>query len=187
VVTGEHDIDEPVIDRYGHRIVDLQVTPTVPASDTAVEAITSADLVVLGPGDLYTSVLANVVVPGIDTALSDTTARLVYVCNLMTKQGQTTGMGVHEHVRELTRYIGRTPDVVLVNVTTLPTDLLATYAEEGEFPVVFNYELDNSPTRIIPVDLLASERVVTKSGDTLKRSLIRHDSDKLARKLIDLL
>jgi uncharacterized cofD-like protein len=185
VVTGEHAIDEPKSDRLPHRITDLSVTPQAAANPRAAIAISEADLVVLGPGDLYTSLLANVVVSGIDTALADTTARLVYVCNLMTKSGQTSGMGVAEHVAEIKRYIGRVPDVVLVNVTSLPQDLIQTYAAGSEFPVRFNCESHES--RVIPDDLLASEVVTTKAGDTLKRSLIRHDSEKLAQKLVSLL
>ena len=184
-VTGEHQIDEPEKERLTHYITRLDVTPRVTAHVRAVEAITEADLVVLGPGDLYTSVLANVVVPGIETALRDTTAKLVYVTNLMTKQGQTSGMGVTEHVEELATYIGRKPDVVLCNITSLPRDLLDTYAQSGEFPVEFNYESDE--IAIVPADLLASAEVTTKAGDVLKRSLIRHDSDKLAKTIVKLL
>jgi uncharacterized cofD-like protein len=184
-ITGEHQIDEPSADRLSHQITNLAVNPGVYATDHACAAIATADLVVLGPGDLYTSVLANVVVPGIETALRDTTARLVYVSNLMTKQGQTSGMGVAEHLEQVTKYIGRAPDVLLVNVTRLPSELLATYAADQEFPVHFNYEADT--TRVIPADLLASETIATKAGDTLKRSLIRHDPDKIAQKLIGLL
>ena len=184
-ITGEHQIDEPSADRFDHQITNLAVNPGVHATDHACAAIGAADLVVLGPGDLYTSVLANVVVPGIETALRDTTARLVYVSNLMTKQGQTSGMGVAEHLEQVTKYIGRAPDVLLVNVTRLPSELLSTYAADQEFPVQFNYEGDT--TRVIPADLLASETIATKAGDTLKRSLIRHDPDKIAQKLIGLL
>jgi len=184
-ITGEHQIDEPSADRLDHQITNLAVNSGVHATDHACAAIGAADLVVLGPGDLYTSVLANVVVPGIETALRDTTARLVYVSNLMTKQGQTSGMGVAEHLEQVTKYIGRTPDVLLVNVTRLPSELLSTYAADQEFPVHFNYEADT--TRVIPADLLASETIATKAGDTLKRSLIRHDPDKIAQKLIGLL
>jgi uncharacterized cofD-like protein len=184
-ITGEHQIDEPSADRLDHQITNLAVNPGVQASDRACAAIAAADMVVLGPGDLYTSVLANVVVPGIETTLRDTTARLVYVANLMTKQGQTSGMGAAEHLEQITKYIGRAPDVLLVNVTRLPAELLSTYAADHEFPVSFNYEADT--TRVIPADLLASETIATKAGDTLKRSLIRHDSDKIAQKLIGLL
>ena len=184
-VVGEHEIDEPEKERLGHHITNLDVTPRVSAHTRAIESIAEADLVLLGPGDLYTSVLANVVVPGVETALRDTTAKLVYVTNLMTKQGQTSGMGVAEHVAELTKYIGRKPDVVVINATSLPEDLLATYAQGGEFPVEFNYEQDD--ILFVPADLLASEQVATKSGDTLKRSLIRHDSQKLAQTIVKLL
>jgi uncharacterized cofD-like protein len=184
-VVGEHEIDEPQKERLGHHITKLDITPKVPAHKKAIQAIVEADLVLLGPGDLYTSVLANVVVPGIETALRDMTAKLVYVTNLMTKQGQTNGMGVAEHVGEISTYVGRKPDAVVVNITPLPTDLSGTYAQWGEFPVEFNYE--NDDIQIVPADLLASEVVVTKAGDTLKRSLIRHDSQKLAQAIIKLL
>jgi uncharacterized cofD-like protein len=185
IITGEHQIDEPHPDRHQHQIQQIAVSEAVQVSERVQKAIAEADLIVLGPGDLYTSVLANVVVPGVATALRDTTATLVYVSNLMTKQGQTSGMGVSEHLAEITTYIGRAPDAVLVNVNHLPADLLATYAADQEFPVVFNYEA--TTTKVVPADLLASETIPTKAGDTLKRSLIRHDPDKIARKLIDLL
>jgi len=183
-VVGEHKIDDPKKERLGHHITKLDITPRVPAHQEVIDTIAEADLVLLGPGDLYTSILANVVVPGVETALRDTTAKLVYVTNLMTKQGQTNGMGVAEHLDELQQYIGRKPDSVLINVTNIPKDLSKTYAQWGEFPVEFNYEQDD--VQIIPADLLASEKVLTKTGDTLKRSLIRHDSDKLAKYIIKL-
>ena len=185
VITGEHHIDEPVPDRHEQHIVDIAVTPGVQVNPAVVEAITTADLVVLGPGDLYTSLLANVVVPGVETALRDTTARIVYVCNLMTKQGQTDGMGVHEHVAKITSHVGRTPDIVLVNTTKLPSELVQVYAKSNEYPVVFNY--DSEQVRVVPTDLLSSEVMAKKAGDTLKRSLIRHDPDKLGRQIMNLL
>lgn len=185
VVTGEHAIDEPEVARLGHAITDLWVTPQATISDAAERAILEADLVVLGPGDLYTSVLANVVVDGVPEALQNTTAKIAHIANLMTKAGQTCGMGVAEHLAEIARYSGRTPEAVLVNTTALPAELRVRYEAEGEYPVVFNYEGDEA--RIVPADLLASEVIATKAGDTLKRSLIRHDSRKLARKLIELL
>jgi len=185
VVTGEHQIDEPQADRFPHQITNIAVSPGVRVNARVQDAIREADLIVLGPGDLYTSVLANIAVPGVASALRDTKAQLVYVANLMTKQGQTSNMGVREHVDEITAYVGRTPDTVLVNLTRLPAELLDTYALDQEFPVIFNYE--EQTARVVPADLLASETIATKAGDTLKRSLIRHDPDKIARKLIELL
>ncbi len=73
----------------------------------------------------------------------------------------------------------------MVNTTPLPEELLKKYKEQDEYPVVFNYESDD--VRVVPADLLANESVQTAQGDVLKRSLIRHDSRKLARKLVELL
>tara|TARA_B100000508_G_scaffold70522_2_gene55022 strand:- start:813 stop:1808 length:996 start_codon:yes stop_codon:yes gene_type:complete len=184
-VTGEHEIDEPADSRSGHSIEELKISTPAAISELAEEAILNADLIVLGPGDLYTSVLANVVIEGVPETLRSAPAKLVYVSNLVTKRGQTDDMGVAEHVSEIARYVGRNPDAVLVNTTPLPIDLKKRYEQQGEYPVTFNHEQDD--VRVIPADLLASEAVHTAGGDVLKRSLIRHDSRKLARKLMELL
>jgi uncharacterized cofD-like protein len=184
-VVGEHAIDEPPNTRHRERITELSVTPSATISARAEEVLLGADLIVLGPGDLYTSVLANCVIDGVADAIRHSAAPVAYVSNLMTKAGQTSGMGVAEHVAEITRYSNRAPDFVLVNTAPLPEELLAKYAEDGEFPVRFNYE--EGASKIIPADMLAGEVVQTASGDTLKRSLIRHDPRKLARKIMDIL
>lgn len=184
-LVGEHDIDEPAFDRGEHHISELALTPEATITEAAESAILNADLLVLGPGDLYTSVLANCVVDGAAEAIVHTTAQVVYIANLMTKRGQTSGMGVTEHVAEIARYTGRVPDAVLVNTTPLPRDLVGRYAADYEYPVAFNCESERY--RVIPADLLATEVVQKSSGDVLRRSLIRHDSRKLARKLMSLL
>jgi len=129
-VVGEHDIDEPTKDRAKHMITKLAVTPSATISEAAEAAILDADLIVLGPGDLYTSVLANCVVEGVPEALRNSPAKIIYVCNLMTKLGQTASKGVVEHVREITSYVGRTPDFVFVNSGAFGEDLLKKYVEK---------------------------------------------------------
>lgn len=185
VVTGEHDIDEPSPDRIKHKITGLAVEPAASISEAAEKAILDADLIVLGPGDLYTSVLANCVVDGVPEAIRNSTAKVVYICNLMTKLGQTTNMDAADHVSEITAYTGRTPDYVFVNSGEFPADLLQKYAENEEFPV----ELCVLPkdVEIVVDNFLATEVVYKSSGDVLKRSLIRHDSRKLARVLMGIL
>lgn len=184
-VVGEHAIDEPPAERVPYRIVDLSIKPQATISEAAESVLLNADLIVLGPGDLYTSVLANCVVDGVPAAIRNSPATVAYIGNLMTKRGQTSGMGVTGHVREIERYLGRVPDVVLVNTARIPHDLLTRYEQDGEFPVQFDYEA--ADTRIVPADLLATEAVQTARGDVLRRSLVRHDSRKVARKLLDLL
>lgn len=184
-VIGEHDIDEPTADRGEHEIVELSISPVANMSDKAEQAIHEADLIILGPGDLYTSVLANCVVGGVAEALAQVSVPIVYISNLMTKLGQTDGKGVQEHFDELTRYIGKAPSHVLINSTELPKELLERYKADKEFPVEDNIK-DDACT-VIRTDLLTSEGVRSVQGDLLKRSLIRHDSDKLATEILKLI
>jgi uncharacterized cofD-like protein len=185
VKIGEHFIDEPERGAATAPITNLSLTQAATISPLAKRALLEADLIVLGPGDLYTSVLANCVVTGVKEAIAHSGAKVVYVSNLMTKVGQTSGMGLKEHLAELSKYLVRPPDCVLFNTAVLPDYLLSRYAKDGEYPVCFNYEAD--VVRVIPAPLLASGEIKTSAGDALKRSLIRHDSTLLARQLLALL
>ena len=184
-VTGEHEIDEPPEERHPHAITHLAVTPKVSIGERAEDVLLNADVIILGPGDLYTSVLANIVVEGVPDAIQHSQAHLMYVSNLMTKTGQTAGMGVAEHLKEIAKYVGRVPDHVLINSASFPKDLLKRYEEDNEHPVELNYT--GNDTKVVEADLLATEAVQTAAGDVLKRSLIRHDSRKLAREIMKLI
>ncbi len=186
-IVGEHDIDEwPTTAPPTARITHLSLTPAARITVAATEALTTADLIVLGPGDLYTSVLANVVVSGFREALAASSAKIVYVCNLMSKAGQTVGLTAVDHLAEIIRYTGRAPDTMLVNSESLPADLLRTYAKAGDYPVALPSATQLGETEIIMQPLLAQEEVKTVAGDVLTRSLIRHDSAKLAAALLAL-
>jgi uncharacterized cofD-like protein len=181
IVVGEHAIDTPPATRTQEHIIELSLTPRASLHPAARTALIEADVIIFGPGDLYTSVLANCVVDGFASALADSPASVVYIANLMSRPGQTFNMSVGEHVAELSRYSGRTPDVVLVNTAPLPAVLIARYSAEGTHPV--SMDATSVPYTVYAHDLLATESVVTKAGDVLTRSLIRHDSDKLARRI----
>ena len=182
---GETHIDEPPEGHDGTlRITALSVEPDVEISERARDAIRRADAIILGPGGLYTSVLPNIVVRGMREALSETPAKIVTVVNLMSWYGQTHGLSGTDHTDELARYAGREPDYILVNSAPLPESITAAYAAQNEFPVPDNFGTDR---RVIRDDLLASEEIKKTGGDVLKRSLIRHDPDKLARAILSLL
>ncbi len=184
-VIGEHDIDVPERGINTPKIKTLTIEPKATLNLNVRRKFLEADLIVFGPGDLYTSVLANCVVDGFKDAVSASKAKKAYVANLMTKVGQTTDMGVKEHVEELSKYIGNKPDFVLVNNAELPNELLEKYKNEDEFPVCNNcgdFDADVHTT-----DLLASEEIIISKGDVLRRSLIRHDSHKLARAVYEIL
>lgn len=185
VVVGEHAIDEPPASRHARRISTLSLTPAASLNPAAAETIAAADLIVFGPGDLYTSILANCVVDGFATAIQQTPATLAFVCNLMSRLGQTVGMHAAEHVAEITHYIGRQPEHVFINSATFPTDLLQRYHAEGTAVVEHNYTA--AASSIHHLDLVCVEPVTPVPGDALRRSLIRHDPDKLAISIISVL
>jgi uncharacterized cofD-like protein len=188
VILGETHIDEPEKDFDGTmRIKSLFLKPRARITEAARLAITASNLVVLGPGDLFTSTLANIVVAGCARALQETRAKIIYVVNLISKYGQTYKFTAMDHVLIVTKYIGRPPDYVLVNSTPLPPDILKRYARERGFPVKDDLGGGGGYFTVIREDLLASEEIKKPEGDVLQRSLIRHDSEKLAKEIIRIL
>jgi uncharacterized cofD-like protein len=154
----------------------------VEAFDEAVEAIESADLIVLGPGSLYTSVIANLLVPGIARAIRRSPARRVYVCNVMTQPGQTDGYSASDHVRAVLDYLDGALDAVLVNTARPPDDALDRYAGQGAQLVRTDRPLYELGPEIIEADLVenGSHRPVPWE----KQDLLRHNPQKIASVLI---
>jgi len=97
--------------------------PDPPADPAAVAAIMDADQIVLGPGSLFTSLIATVLVPGIRTALQKTSARRIFVCNTRMQKGETEGLAASDHVQALLAHVGPSAaDVVLVQAPEIPVD-----------------------------------------------------------------
>ena len=176
-ITGEHKIDEPDADRADYPIVSLSVTPNATINPKAEAAILNADLIILGPGDLYASTVANLVVDGIPEAIQASKGKLIYVVNLFSKSGQTEGYTASKCVEEITRYAGRKPDYIIVNSGDIPQEALEYYASESECPI--EDDLENSPA-VIRADVVSTTMFDGDESDVLTRSLIRHDSQKLA-------
>jgi len=112
----------------------LPLTRT-PASPEVAEAIRAADLVVIGPGDLFTSIIPNLLVSGISDAINKSKAEVVFVMNLMTKYGQTTGFTASDHLADLEKYINHSVDTVIVN-TEKPDDESLSWYEISHEAVV---------------------------------------------------
>lgn len=184
-IEGEHNIDEPEAERFKHHIVDLRTEPKATITPDVQKAIEGADMIVLGPGDLYTSLLANCVVGGVPEAIQASKAQFVFITNLMTSQGQTHGMTAKDHIHEVFKYVGRAPDTVVVNTGTVSLELLAVYAKACQFPVVD--DVDNVACTIVREDFLDDEPVVQKQGDVLQRSLVRGDAEKMGATIYNLL
>jgi len=184
IVIGEHNIDEPSYPHDGRlRIKNLYTEPKSQTYKEVKNCIKKSDLIVIGPGDLYTSIVANLAIDAVPKLIREAEAKVVYILNLVTKFGQTYDFKASDFVNEIVKYLGKMPDYILVNNTSLPSDILKRYTLENAKVVENDLKLPN----VILDDFLASEEIKTVQGDILKRSLIRHDGDKVARTLVNLL
>ena len=187
---GERVIDADYF-KHDPRKATLALEPRASANPLAVKAIEQADLVVLAPGDLYTSLGALLVIDGIAEALEHTAAPIVYVSNLVTKRGQTAGFTVSDHAAEIERLVG-VPilDYVLYNRQMPSEELAKRYEEvEGSFAVEVDREvLEQAHYQAYAGRFLSGDIQPAHAGDTLPvtRSLIRHDSDAVANAIIKL-
>lgn len=161
----------------GYKSIYLEPDPR--ANPEALDEIMNADLVILGPGGLYTSLIPNLLVDGVVDALTKSGAKKAFIVNLMNRKGQTTGYAVSHYIKEMVRFLGKDIfDFILVNNQEPDPDLIAVYAEEGD--LVVN---DMDENRVIQAPLLGDIQDIAKK-DLIQRNLIRHDSQKLAQELM---
>jgi len=177
VVRGESNINvqKKILDSP---IKHIRMIPEKPKalSDT-ISAITNAKLLIFGPGSLYTSVIPNLLVDGIVEAIRASTARKVYICNVMTQDGETENYTVTDHVKALFNHsFDGLFDTCVVNNAEIPQELIKKYAEEGAEPLIFNKnELLEMGIKLISRPLISD-----------KTPLARHDSDKLAEVIMSI-
>lgn len=182
IVRNERYIDEQAAGRAA--IASLSLAEPAPLSPAAKDAIEEADLIIIGPGDLYTSSIAALLPTGMKEAIAAAKARLVYVGNLFTKSGQTDGYTARMHVKAIAQYAGREPDVIFLNENGISEEVLETYAEAGEHPPIDDFLPTDARVQRLP--LVSVFMVPGVPGDPLPRSLIRHDPAKLAAALATL-
>ncbi|HJP80818.1 MAG TPA: gluconeogenesis factor YvcK family protein [Candidatus Saccharimonadales bacterium] len=186
-LTGEAVIDAKSFD-YDPRRAELALTPQPVVNPDAIAAITQADLVVIAPGDLYTSLGPLLVIDGIGDALLQTDAVKIYVSNLVTKQGQTDGFDVADHAAEIERFAGGAfLDYVLYNDQKPAADLLERYEREGGQLVVARSSVLKKQHYQTVGGRFLGEIAKAHKGDKLPvtRSLIRHDAPSIARALME--
>ena len=128
-------------------------------------------MILLGPGSLFTSIIPNLLVPGIVATIRESTAPVIYICNVMTQPGETDHLTALAHLKALQQYIGdNVIDIIVVNNGVPSDELLARYLEEGAEPVlVEKEEIESLGVRVIEADLISVE------------DLVRHDSEKLSK------
>ncbi|MBI1975340.1 MAG: YvcK family protein, partial [Parcubacteria group bacterium] len=159
------------------RIRRIWLKPKARASREAIRAIKNADAVVIGPGDLFTSLVPNLLVGGVSEAIKKSRAKKMYICNVMTKFGETHGFQASDFLHVLERYVGkRALDYLVVNTGRPSREVLRRYIREKAFPV----EVDEGLLQGRAKPVLVKAKLL-RGG-----ALVRHDPDKLA-KLINLL
>ncbi len=175
---------ESKIGKQGKKIKKISLStmdgqPAIKASPKVVEAINEADLVVLGPGSLYTSILPNLMVEEVGSSICNTQAEVVYICNIMTQMGETEEFSDYDHVRVLHKHLGKKfIDTVLVNIDQVPEELLRDpQDEEYLLPVAHDFQgLRSEGCRVISADFLS-----------IQGQRIYHDTDKIVQELSHLL
>lgn len=187
VVRGEFEIAHL---EFGSERPQLRLEPAAEPSERALEAIKTADMVVIAPGNLYGSLAPALLVDGIGKALAETKAKTVYVCNLVTKPGQTDNFAVHDFASEIERMAG-TPflDAVLYNTEAPSDEQMQRYAKEAETPVIVDSaQLEKASYGAFGKPLLSGEVWQTDSAAdpiAASRTLIRHDSEAVAAALVE--
>lgn len=177
ILEGESEIYLSQEIDQGYKTIYLEPYPKI--NPRVLDEISTADLIVMGPGGLHTSLIPNLLVEGMNEAICQSDAKKVFVVNLMNRKGQTTGYKTSHYLQELVRFLGRDVfDHILFNVQKPPDDLIEFYATEGEL-----VENDITDSRVMPAQLLGPLAQGAKK-DLIKRNLIRHDSKKLAQELM---
>lgn len=175
-IKGETNIDIPKHDG-SLKITSLHLEPNATLYSEARDAIISADLIVVGPGDLYTSLLPHTLVEGFIEAIQETKAPLVYIVNTMTKWGETNGFTATDFVQTLLKYLKKdSVDYLICNTTPLSLDLVEKYGRTQSFPV----EVDLKELTFYAKHIVAQD-VVTQTD------VVRHDAEKISKVIIGLL
>ncbi len=161
-----HDPDVPIRRAYLDR--------PAQANPEAVDAILLADVIVVAPGDVFTSTIPNFLVDGIPEAIQEAAAPMVQILNMMTKHGETDGWSASRHVSAITEYAGRLPNALLIHRGAVPGALLASYRSESAQPVAIDDDALNKLGMLVRYADIASTA-----------SLVRHDPARTAAALME--
>jgi uncharacterized cofD-like protein len=174
----EERIGESAIPVYDKKIKRVFLSPdTAKTTPEVKESIENADLIVIGPGSLYTSILPNLLVDGIVESIKKSSALKLYICNVMTQPGETDGYTAADHAEAIINHCGEGVfDYIIVNNQPGSKELQKKYEEEGAFPVKIDHKrLKKLGLKVVEADLLK------------KNSYLRHDPEVLAELIYSLI
>ena len=176
IIEGESKIPSEVIVR-NTRIKKIAIKPIdAKPLEEAIKAINNADVIIMGPGSLYTSIIPNLLVKGIPEAICKSPAKKVYISNVMTQPGETDGFKVSNHLKVLMDYgVAENIDYVIANNGIIPPDIKEKYARENAELVVLDYEnISNLNVKVIEADLVK-----------ITKRYVKHNAEKLAELIMN--
>jgi uncharacterized cofD-like protein len=183
IIEGETNIDLRPLD--DDRVIKkIWLEPSAVISREAAEAIMEADTIVFGPGDIYSSIIPNLLVGGVAEAIAKSNAKVIYVSNLMTKWSETRDFMLADFLRTMLSYnIGREKfDAVLVNTTPIPDDIATLYKQKDKStPVLYKQEDE----RVLGLYTKNIGKGDLLSRESLKQKLVRHGVSKLAKAIVE--
>lgn len=180
---GECVIGETEIVEYSkeHRVMikDIVLEPSDPMpAEEVIQAIEEAEIILLGPGSLYTSIIPNLLVSQVGNAIGRSKAHKIYISNIMSQPGETTGFSVEDHIRAIEKYIGDAViDTTIVNNQEVPAEYMEKYIEEGAHILEIDEE-DSLWQRVKRIEV----PLVKVHPD---KRYVRHDSYKLAEYIFE--
>lgn len=182
MIHGEGVLDNyQLLSRFGIKRIYLK--PKAKPNPKALQAIKEADVIIIGPGDLYTTMIPNLLVVG--KAIAKSKAKKIYVASLMNKHGHTDDFTVFDYIKTLERVMGTENvfDVVIYNTKTPNKALVKKYSDEGE-PVSLGAVPKKLPFKLVGAPILGAGVAKKSKSDKALHSLIRHDPDKLANAIV---
>lgn len=181
IICGESNIPKAVLESKS-AIKEVYLEPKKPiATKGAIDAIIGAEIILIGPGSLYTSIISNFLVDGIGKAIAQSNALKILVCNMMTQPGETDSFTVLKHVEEANKYIGSDViEYVIANNKLIDEKTMEPYLEEGAKQIIPTKE-DRILLEEKGITLIASQFADIKNG------YIRHDAERIANVVIGLI
>lgn len=161
----------------------LELIPSKPkATQKALERISQADIIVIGPGSLYTSIIANLIIPEIAESIINSSAKKVFICNIMTEQGETDSLDCYGHLIKILNHVKNLNiDYMLINNKDIDTSILKRYEEENKRPIIID---DDQRAKINAIGVKIIEDNFLKISEL---NQIMHDSEKVAKILLDII
>ncbi|MGJ8455142.1 gluconeogenesis factor YvcK family protein [Pseudothermotoga sp. U03pept] len=176
---GTTIVGETQITQYNSKIVSVKLNKPAKVLAEVFQVLQEADVIVLGPGSLYTSVITNLLVEGVPEAIcSNRKALKIYIANLMTQPGETLKMSLEDHVQEIEKYLHVSLDFIIANNSAFPREIIESYSLQGAEPVKPKGSVDE---RYIFKPLM---KTTYEANDP--RLKARHDSDLLAQSILQI-